>query len=289
VEVQGPIRHLVPKELWVYYDKLVGLLTSHPAAVTPVTSAPSAAGGSGLGGPGGSSISRVRWEAPPAATSSMPLGHLPSLTSSQPLPSLPSGAASSSRPLPAAAGAPPAAAAAGASAARSHAAMVRAALASVSSDTGLHPLTPYFVNFIAEGVRKHVGDLEVLPRLLGLARALLANKDLHLAPYLKQLLPAVMTALLTSPLGECRPGDWCLQAGVLSLCCWCCSDVSCAGLGMACSHDVRSDGGVLHNASIISVLLWRLLGLPLLTNTLPPPPPPAPPLQVPAPWLPARR
>jgi transcription initiation factor TFIID subunit 6 len=80
--------------------------------------------------------------------------------------------------------------------------MVRAALASVSSDTGLHPLTPYFVNTIAEGVRKHVGDLEVLPRLLGLARALLANKDLHLAPYLKQLLPAVMTALLTSPLGE---------------------------------------------------------------------------------------
>ena len=76
------------------------------------------------------------------------------------------------------------------------------ALASVASDPGLHPLVPYFCAFIAEGVKQHLGNLLVLHRLLLLTRALLANPGVHLAPYLQQLLPAVVTCVVTKTLGE---------------------------------------------------------------------------------------
>lgn len=76
------------------------------------------------------------------------------------------------------------------------------ALASVASDPGLHPLVPYMCAFIADGVKQHLLNLTVLHRLLLLTRALLANPDVHLAPYLQQLLPAVTTCIVTKTLGE---------------------------------------------------------------------------------------
>jgi transcription initiation factor TFIID subunit 6 len=70
-------------------------------------------------------------------------------------------------------------------------------------------LTPYFVAYIADGVKSHSKDLVVLGRLLGLAKALLNNPEVHLEPYVKQLMPAVMSTLLMHPLGEGTvEGSW---------------------------------------------------------------------------------
>jgi transcription initiation factor TFIID subunit 6 len=60
--------------------------------------------------------------------------------------------------------------------------------------------------FIADGVKQHLMNLTVLNRLLLLTRALLANPDVHLAPYLQQLLPAVTTCIVTKTLGK-LPGS----------------------------------------------------------------------------------
>lgn len=80
--------------------------------------------------------------------------------------------------------------------------LLTGALSSVASDPGLHPLVPYFCSFIADGVKQHLSNLVVLERLLLLTRALLANPGVHLAPYLQQLLPAVMTCVVTKTIGE---------------------------------------------------------------------------------------
>lgn len=91
---------------------------------------------------------------------------------------------------------------AGGPAADKQAPLLTGALASVASDPGLHPLVPYFCKNIADGVVQHLGNLVVLHRFLLLTRALLANPDVHLAPYLQQLLPAVVTCVVTKTLGE---------------------------------------------------------------------------------------
>lgn len=100
--------------------------------------------------------------------------------------------------------------------------LLAGALASVGADPGLHPLVPYFCKSIADGVVQHLGNLGVLHRFLALTRALLANPDVHLAPYLQQLLPAVVTCVVTKTLGErscvfggslpctCGGGGWCV-------------------------------------------------------------------------------
>jgi hypothetical protein len=80
--------------------------------------------------------------------------------------------------------------------------LLAGALASVGADPGLHPLVPYFCKAIADGVVQHLGNLAVLHRFLALTRALLSNPDVHLAPYLQQLLPAVVTCVVTKTLGE---------------------------------------------------------------------------------------
>jgi len=94
------------------------------------------------------------------------------------------------------------AAAAGGVSADKQATLLTGALSSVASDPGLHPLVPYFCSFIADGVKQHLSNLVVLERLLLLTRALLANPGVHLAPYLQQLLPAVMTCVVTKTIGE---------------------------------------------------------------------------------------
>lgn len=87
-------------------------------------------------------------------------------------------------------------------AAEKHAALLRGAFASVAADPGLHALVPYFTAFIADGVVQDLEHIWLLERLLQLAAALLANPAVHLEHYLQQLLPAVVTCLVTRTLGE---------------------------------------------------------------------------------------
>jgi hypothetical protein len=97
-------------------------------------------------------------------------------------------------------------AAAAAAAAERQEALFRAALSSLSTDPGLHPLAPYFTAYIADGVAHSLGSLPLLRRLLSLARALLVNPAIHLNLYLHQLLPSILTCLMTKTLGP-RGGD----------------------------------------------------------------------------------
>eukprot|EP00793_Prasinoderma_coloniale_P001147 PRCOL_00006138-RA len=79
--------------------------------------------------------------------------------------------------------------------------LLRAALKSLSTDTGLHPLTPLFVQFIADEVTRHLADVDILSALMRAAYALLTNPSLHIEAYLHQLMPSILTCLVGKRLG----------------------------------------------------------------------------------------
>ena len=76
------------------------------------------------------------------------------------------------------------------------------ALQSLSNDPGLYQLLPRFITFIAEGVRVNVAqhNLAVLIYLLRMIKALLENSTLYLEKYLHELIPAVMTCIVSKQL-----------------------------------------------------------------------------------------
>jgi len=73
---------------------------------------------------------------------------------------------------------------------------IEAALLSVESDAGLQNLLPYFVQYVADGVPRHLRNIQKLLILMRLVRGLLVNKHLFVEPYLHKLLPPVLTCLL---------------------------------------------------------------------------------------------
>nr|ASF90182.1 hypothetical protein SPAR06841 [Bartheletia paradoxa] len=77
-----------------------------------------------------------------------------------------------------------------------------AALASLRGDPGLHQLVPYLVQFVTERITTSLREVHVLARMLDVTGAILDNPTLFVEPYLHQLMPAVLTILLTSNLGE---------------------------------------------------------------------------------------
>lgn len=78
------------------------------------------------------------------------------------------------------------------------------ALQSVAEDPGLHQLAPHFTQFIAEKVTANLKKLIVLKRLMQFTKNLLANKNLFLEPYLHQLLPPVLSCVVSKVLCEHR-------------------------------------------------------------------------------------
>ncbi|KAJ9517744.1 hypothetical protein QJQ45_004052 [Haematococcus lacustris] len=79
---------------------------------------------------------------------------------------------------------------------------LRAVLASVATDPGLHPLCPYLVKLLADGVTASLACASALALLLRLADALLRNTALGLEHYLHQLLPCLLTCLVAKGLGS---------------------------------------------------------------------------------------
>ncbi|ONK79068.1 uncharacterized protein A4U43_C01F2570 [Asparagus officinalis] len=76
------------------------------------------------------------------------------------------------------------------------------ALASLATDSGLHPLVPYFSFFIADEVSRSLNDLPVLFALMRIVRSLLRNQHIHIEPYLHQLMPSMITCLVAKRLGQ---------------------------------------------------------------------------------------
>ena len=80
------------------------------------------------------------------------------------------------------------------------------ALNSVSVDPGLNDLLPYFMQFVAQQVTKNLTNLSLLKNLMRFAQALLQSEHFHVEPYLHQLLPSVITCLVSKQLCQ-DPGS----------------------------------------------------------------------------------
>ncbi|SCU81274.1 LAFA_0C03752g1_1 [Lachancea sp. 'fantastica'] len=80
-----------------------------------------------------------------------------------------------------------------------------AALTSLRSDTGLHQLVPYFIQFIAEQITHNLSDLGLLTTMLEMIYSLLSNEHVFLDPYIHSLMPSILTLLLAKKLGGSQP------------------------------------------------------------------------------------
>ncbi|KAI3920418.1 hypothetical protein MKX01_000757 [Papaver californicum] len=86
---------------------------------------------------------------------------------------------------------------------RSHSILFKEALVSLATDSGLHPLVPYFTYFIADEVTKSLSnDFPLLFALMRVVQSLLKNPHIHIEPYLHQLMPSVITCLVAKRLGN---------------------------------------------------------------------------------------
>ncbi|GMM57970.1 TATA-binding protein-associated factor [Maudiozyma humilis] len=76
-----------------------------------------------------------------------------------------------------------------------------AALTSLKTDSGLHQLVPYFIQFIAEQITHNLANLELLTTILEMIYSLLNNPSIFLEPYIHSLMPSILTLLLAKNLG----------------------------------------------------------------------------------------
>lgn len=75
------------------------------------------------------------------------------------------------------------------------------ALESIRSDTGLHQLVPYLVQFIAETITHNLKNLSLLTTMLMLIYSLISNTSIFLDPYVHALMPCILTLLLAKNIG----------------------------------------------------------------------------------------
>ncbi|KAK7394210.1 hypothetical protein VNO78_14732 [Psophocarpus tetragonolobus] len=80
--------------------------------------------------------------------------------------------------------------------------LFKEALVSLATDSGLHPLVPYFTCFIADEVSRGLNNFPLLFALMRVVSSLLQNPHIHIEPYLHQLMPSVVTCLVAKRLGS---------------------------------------------------------------------------------------
>jgi transcription initiation factor TFIID subunit 6 len=86
----------------------------------------------------------------------------------------------------------------------SNEALKTAALESIRSDTGLHQLIPYLVQFIAETITHNLKNLNLLTTMLMLIYSLISNTSVFLDPYVHALMPCILTLLLAKNIGPIK-------------------------------------------------------------------------------------
>ncbi|PIA38257.1 hypothetical protein AQUCO_02800138v1 [Aquilegia coerulea] len=72
---------------------------------------------------------------------------------------------------------------------RSESVLFKEALASLATDSGLHPLVPYFTYFVSDEVTRSLNDFPLLFALMRIVRSLLQNPHIHIEPYVRACLP----------------------------------------------------------------------------------------------------
>lgn len=77
-----------------------------------------------------------------------------------------------------------------------------AALASISTESGLQELVPFFVNYVSTSLFQNVGNPLHCRVLVRMARSLFSNSHLHLELHLHQLLPALLTCVVAERLAS---------------------------------------------------------------------------------------
>lgn len=85
---------------------------------------------------------------------------------------------------------------------RSDSVLFREALVSLATDSGLHPLVPYFTYFIADEVTRNLQNFSLLFALMRVVQSLLQNSHIHIEPYLHQLMPSIITCVVAKRLGN---------------------------------------------------------------------------------------
>lgn len=85
---------------------------------------------------------------------------------------------------------------------RPNSTIFKQALLSLATDSGLHPLVPYFTKLIADKVAQNLNNFSVMFALMRVARSLLQNQQIHIEPYLHQFMPSIITCLVTKRLGN---------------------------------------------------------------------------------------
>ncbi|KAK7305180.1 hypothetical protein VNO77_43081 [Canavalia gladiata] len=78
----------------------------------------------------------------------------------------------------------------------------RRALVSLATDSGIHPLIPYFACFVADEVARNLNNLVVLFAVMRLVRSLLQNSHIHIELYLHQLMPPIITCTVAKKIGN---------------------------------------------------------------------------------------
>ncbi|KAK4685103.1 transcription initiation factor TFIID subunit 6, partial [Tremellales sp. Uapishka_1] len=83
-----------------------------------------------------------------------------------------------------------------------------AALASLRGDSGIDALLKYIIKWVVEGIEKClVGPTGTIGCLIDVIETLLDNETLFLEPYLHQLLPPLLSIIVTVPLGPWPPSS----------------------------------------------------------------------------------
>ncbi|GLT94131.1 hypothetical protein SLE2022_118890 [Rubroshorea leprosula] len=85
---------------------------------------------------------------------------------------------------------------------KSDSVLFKEALVSLATDSGLHPLVPYFTCFVADEVSRGLNDYSLLFALMRVVWSLLQNPHINMEPYLHQLMPSVATCLVSRKLGN---------------------------------------------------------------------------------------
>ncbi|XP_051126293.1 transcription initiation factor TFIID subunit 6-like [Andrographis paniculata] len=85
---------------------------------------------------------------------------------------------------------------------RSDSPVFKQALLSLATDSGIHPLVPYFTFFVADEVSNNLNNFTRLFALMRVVWSLLRNPHIHVEPYLHQLMPSIMTCLVAKRLGN---------------------------------------------------------------------------------------
>ncbi|KAH9620319.1 hypothetical protein KSS87_021716 [Heliosperma pusillum] len=80
--------------------------------------------------------------------------------------------------------------------------LFKEALRSLATDSGLHPLLPYFTCFVADEVSRNLTKFDLLFALMRVVWSVLQNQHIHLEPYLHQLMPSILTCLVAKRLGN---------------------------------------------------------------------------------------